>query len=231
VSTDTGRIVAELAAPFAPESIQKRQGAGGNGLPAFCRPHFDEPITQRERDALTHDEQFWLHVAGDPVSGCWLWMGTMSRSYGRWYFDGKNERAHRSAYRIAIGSIPDGEAVCHRCDNPICVHPAHLFAGTVGDNNRDRAAKGRSASGDRSGPRLHRERMPRGENHHWNRRPETRVFGDRFSQATLTNAQASEVKALLRIGGMSQAAIGRRFGVSKYVINKIAGGKTWKQIA
>ena len=79
-------------------------------------------------------------------SGCWLWLGPhMSQGgYGCFRFDGKNHYAHRAAWELAYGSIPSGLHVCHRCDVPLCVNPAHLFLGTPGDNVRDCRTKGRT---------------------------------------------------------------------------------------
>ena len=64
-----------------------------------------------------------------------------------------------------LPSIPDGLVLCHTCDNPRCVRPDHLFPGTMMDNIQDAKRKGRMASGNRSGPRLHPERMTRGDAH------------------------------------------------------------------
>lgn len=70
--------------------------------------------------------------------------GGASRSgHRRIWFEGRMRLAHRVAWMITNGPIPDGLCVLHRCDNPPCVNPAHLFLGTVQDNNADRDAKGR----------------------------------------------------------------------------------------
>lgn len=81
--------------------------------------------------------------------GCWGWSGTKDeQGYGRISSrDARNspspERAHRVSYEQAYGAIPDGLVICHRCDNPECTNPDHLFAGTQKDNMMDCSAKGR----------------------------------------------------------------------------------------
>jgi hypothetical protein len=92
--------------------------------------------------------RLWTNVGrdGDP-DACWPWLrSTNDKGYGRLMMGGKaGIAAHRAAWTVTNGPIPKGLNVLHRCDNPPCCNPAHLFVGTQADNNADRHAKGRTA--------------------------------------------------------------------------------------
>lgn len=87
-------------------------------------------------------ERFLEKCIPEPNSGCWIWTG-FAAPYGRFKYKGKQHSAHRVSYEMFKAEIPDGAFVCHRCDNPLCVNPDHLWVGTAKDNSRDRNAKGR----------------------------------------------------------------------------------------
>jgi hypothetical protein len=85
-----------------------------------------------------------VDVSGD----CWEWKKSkFPTGYGHMRWNGKPDYAHRVSWRISFGEIPDGMCVCHRCDNPGCVNPKHLFLGTIADNMKDRDEKGRGLKG------------------------------------------------------------------------------------
>lgn len=87
----------------------------------------------------------------DTSGDCWLWTGCVNRrGYGKFsMFPIKHITSHRASYILFKGSIPDGKCVCHQCDNPRCVKPAHLWIGTTQENTQDMINKGRSLYGEK----------------------------------------------------------------------------------
>lgn len=180
----------------------------------------------------TPEQRFWSKVekSSEP-DGCWIWVAGLGKGgYGQFCWDGRSAGAHRFSYILHFGDIPDGLDVLHHCDNPPCIRPDHLFAGTNLDNTLDSMAKGRRASGDRNGSRLYPERLKRGDDNPVRRNPEILRRGEQHHEAKLT---ADAVRAI-RIGldaGETKASLARRFGVSDAVIHSVAKGKTWRHVA
>ena len=119
-------------------------------------------------------KRFWSKVKKTPI--CWVWQASKrDKGYGAfvWVDDGGKTiqgRAHRFAYELLIGKIPLGLCVLHKCDNPACVNPKHLFLGTKADNNKDMFKKNRNVSGAKKTP-VEKCKYKRGKSHHAYRYP------------------------------------------------------------
>lgn len=138
------------------------------------------------------------HVAARDNS-CWQWMGyTNPKGYGRMWLNGKLHMAHRASYILNNGHIPDGMHVLHRCDNPSCVNPAHLFIGSNDDNVKDKMTKGRH-------------------------RP-IALFGSANPATKLTDEQVRAIRTE-REKGQLVSEIARVYGVSNSLISLICANK------
>jgi hypothetical protein len=143
--------------------------------------------------------------------GCWEW--TASRfpdRYGKFKLHGRNVRAHRTIWTLTRGPTPDGLCICHHCDNPGCVNPAHLFLGSVADNVADRDAKGRQCRGD-----AHREAH------------KGCFRGTGNGRAVLAEADIRKIRATI---GVTQDELARRFGVGQAQISRIRRRKLWRHV-
>ena len=139
------------------------------------------------------------------TASCWLWKGRKDKDgYGKFrdYF-GKQQfveiRAHRYAWLLRFGNIPEGKCVCHSYDNPACVNPAHLWLGSPKENNLDKMIKGR---------------------HHYRRVP-----GRTWSK--ITEDIASKIRIAYQTENVSQSAIAKKFGVSQQLVSRICRGEIW----
>lgn len=161
----------------------------GHGL---CLMHYKRRRTALRNPKKTPAEKFWAHVPTGVTPGdCWEWQGSRDAcGYGcLWVLiDGRRlQRAHRAAWALYRGPIPDGMLIRHRCDNPPCCNPDHLELGTYAQNSDDKVARRRQAAG----PRL----------------PQTRV----------TDEQLRDLRAAYRVvNGKSNATeLAQRYGVSR----------------
>lgn len=154
--------------------------------------------------------KFWMRVLRPSPDSCWEWQGGHSHGYGSVWWQGRSRHAHRVAWTLARGPVPDGMGVLHHCDNPPCCNPAHLYLGTDVENARDRVERGRAKGP--SGPIV---RAPG-----WNRKVRE---DDRrgFANRKFTDEQEQEIAARFAAGGVSKSALAREFGVSQPTITQI----------
>lgn len=119
------------------------------GLPIFRMPCYlkkvDKTFCSEQCQRGSVEQRFYQKI--NKTDGCWYWTGSLNHcGYGTFNCRDKTWLAHRLSYQWSVGSIPDGYSVLHKCDNPKCVRPDHLFLGTQADNVVDMMAKGRCRS-------------------------------------------------------------------------------------
>lgn len=153
-------------------------------------------------------EVFWRNVDRRGPNECWPWLrSTQHSGHGQLSrrINGRKHsaRAHRIAWELTNGPIPDGQLVCHRCDNPPCCNPAHLFLGTHDDNMADCKDKGRNVS-----PRLTRSAHPR---------------------AVLSEGDVVEIRRQ-RSDGALLREIAASFGIGTSHVSRICRGLNWTDV-
>lgn len=111
-------------------------------MPLVVKHHdLDSPLDARGKAAALGRLLSKCEVA---ESGCWVWMGSRNTlGYANTVLKNQRWMAHRLAWVLAKGRIPTGKFICHKCDNPSCINPEHLFVGDHTENQRDMVAKGR----------------------------------------------------------------------------------------
>lgn len=157
----------------------------------FTASLFPPPIAAR----------FWSHVDKNAENGCWVWTAFIDhKGYGQWTVHKRALKASRVSYFLSFGEDPGSLFVCHRCDNPPCVNPAHLFLGTVLDNAADMVRKGRK---------------PRGES---------------STLSKMTSAQVREMCDLYASGIVTVLELARRFNISHTTAQSIIAGERWQHV-
>lgn len=195
------------------------------------------------------------------ADSCWEWKrGRSTDGYGRVRAGGETQQANRVSFLVHNGFLPDDKVVRHKCDNPPCVNPAHLLLGTNLDNVRDREERGRTASGDRAGLRLHPERAARGDRHgsrtcpgrlpkgdaHYSRtNPEKLAHGDKngsrtkpdclkrgegHGMAKLTEESVRAIREQYSAGETTLTRLATQYGVGKSMVGYIVNGHYWRHV-
>lgn len=205
-------------------SVAEQPQSGGRGHPrgrctiegcgrphyghGFCGRHYQRWRKYGRLTVLTDADRFWAGVDKDgpehPVLGkCWVWTkADRGKGYGVLSINDREVATHRFAYVLLVGPIPNGLFVLHRCDNPSCVNPMHLYAGTHEQNMADKRVRGRAARGERN------------------------------FNTKLTLGNVREIKRRLRDGGKANSpyAIAKDYGVWPNAITNIAKGRSWVHV-
>jgi HNH endonuclease len=145
---------------------------------------------------------FWSHVEVGKPNACWPWTGPLQKNgYGHARHQGRLQLAHRLVWLFERGPIPLGRCVRHRCGNPLCCNPKHLFLATQADIARDIAARGLNV-----------------------------VRGSQHGRAKLSDGQVQQIRRL-REAGWTLARLTERFGISSAQASGIASRKYWTHVA
>lgn len=145
------------------------------------------------------DSRFWDKVNKGSVDDCWEYLGRLNHDgYGQFDHHNTASVAHRFSWELSFGKIPDGIYVCHKCDNPSCVNPNHLFLGTQKDNMEDMVKKGRGAD----------------------------KRGRKNGKSVVNESIVREIRVLYS-NGWSYQKIADNFGVSNGCVNHIINGRHW----
>jgi len=174
------------------------------GAVRCVNPEHQEP---GKRPTSTLAQRFWGYVAKRDDESCWEWQsGRSPRGYGNFHVErGKaSVRAHRFSWELCNGKIPDGLCVLHRCDNPPCVNPGHLFLGTRDDNVKDMMSKGRHVP--------------------------TSLHGEACSWAKLTAESVRQVRREAA-AGVPYAALAQRYGVTPTAVINAVARRSWRHVA
>lgn len=174
----------------------------------LCHAHYVRSTRGAElnttiRESKTTEVRFMEKLGvKDPSTGCVEWESSRNeRGYGSFWTGGRSVKAHRFAWELHNGPVPEGMLVCHTCDNPTCCNVEHLFLGTNADNSDDKVAKGRQAA----------------------------VRGERQGNAKLSEKNIETIRILL-VDGLSQRKIAVMFGIDQTTVSKINRGKNWRHV-
>ena len=168
------------------------------------------------------------------TGACWEWKGTIgNRGYGVFWHSNKNIRAHRFSFELhSKNKIPEGLFILHKCDNPPCVNPNHLFVGTNSDNMNDFVSKGGQLGGigEKNGMHTHPECRPNGIRHGSKTHPENIARGTDLPGARLDENKVRWILRNYRPYIMTQKMMAEKFSVSVPTIRQVVKRKTWKHV-
>lgn len=158
-------------------------------------------ITRADIISAVMDERFWSKV--DKSGDCWEWIACKTKAgYGQYSVNGSREYTHRLSWEYKYGPITSGIFVCHKCDNPACINPEHLFLGTQKDNMGDCHAKGRGSK-----PPIH--------------------YGESHPMSKLTEEEVIRIRSFSHLG---PPGVGKLFGISRQLAGAVLKRQIWKHI-
>lgn len=176
----------------------------------YCPAHYQQMYKGKEMKplqvqyhGLTEETRFFKRVIVGSTTECWPWTGSVIKAgwHGQWRnASGQVELTHRAAWRLFKSPIPEGAFVLHRCDNPICVNPSHLFLGSQSDNMRDMWAKGRA-------------------------RPKV-LLGEKHGMSKVTESMVREIRS----SSLSGVELSRKFGITPTTVCDIRKRRTWDHL-
>lgn len=153
------------------------------------------------------NERFWEKVK--KTSTCWLWKASVNtQGYGQIMIDKKPRGSHRVSWELAHGSIPNNLWVLHKCDNPPCVNPDHLYLGTAKDNADDMISRNRQN----------------------NVRPKNPAIGSRHGRSKLIESEVIEIRNRYKTKNISQRKLAKEFNISQAAILSIIHRRGWRHI-
>lgn len=165
----------------------------------------------------TFEERLWSKIEKHGPDECWPWIGNRTkRGYGMIHaLDGGSCAAHRRVWILLNGPVGPKIEICHKCDNPSCCNPNHLFAGTHKENMQDAIKKGRFV-------------FVRGGDSHGVVPP--RLRGIESPMHKLTDEQVLNIRKEFATGSPTVRGLGKRYGVSGSTIGAIVRGRTWTHL-
>lgn len=158
---------------------------------------------QIQYHGLTEEQRFFKRVNVGAPDECWEWTGSRNQKqwHGQWRNkSGQIELTHRAAWRMFKCEIPPGMFVLHKCDNPICVNPSHLWLGTQSENCKDMWSKGRA-------------------------RPKSSI-GEKHGMSKVNESIVREIRS----SSLSGVELARQFGITTTTVCDIRKRRSWKHI-